>query len=303
MNNPVTDTAASQVFVLIPSHNRRDILCATLAKVRAQLPPETARLVVVDAGSSDGTRDAVQSRCPSAEIVGGHADMWWTATVNRGLQHIARTARHGDRVILMNDDVDLDPHALTQLLDASRLEPHGLIGAVNIVRPQGDMQRVYFCGGHYDLRFARHTANIPQGTPWDPPAIRFMETDFLYGRLLVIPWEAFEDGHRFDEDTFPQYCADEDFTFGAKRRGFKVLIDCSSVVYVNEETTARFSLSLGKGGMRGIRKALTSFNSCYNWAQGWAFARRYAQWPGLFMLCRYAIIFLNENLRTRRTAG
>lgn len=289
-----------QVHVLIPSHNRRDILCATLAKVRAQLPRQAARLIVVDAGSTDGTREAVQALCPSAEIVDGHADMWWTATVNHGLKHIARTARTGDRVLLMNDDIDLAPDALRRLLEASALEPRAVIGAVNIVQRPGEEPRVYFCGGRYDLRFARHKANIPEGTPWREPSSRFFETDFLYGRLLVMPWEAFESGCRFDEETFPQYCADEDFAYGAKLRGFKVLVDSTSVVYVNESTTARFSLSFGKGGLRGVCKALTAFNSCYNWRQSWAFGRRYAHWPAVFVLCRYGIILVNENLRAQR---
>ena len=289
----------AQVLVLIPSHNRRDILCSTLAKVRAQLPPEAARVVVVDAGSSDGTADAVRALQADIEIVEGRSDMWWTATVNHGLEAIARTARAGDRVILMNDDVDLEASALRNLLEASRLEPHAVIGAVNIVHRPGDVPRMYFGGGHYDLRFARHKANIAEGTPWREPAERFLDTDFLYGRLLVIPWEAFDSGCRFDDVEFPQYCADEDFAFGAKKRGFKVLVDTKSVVYVNEETTARFSLSFGKGGMGGVRKALTAFNSCYNWQQGWAFSRRHARWPLLFQLCRYGIIFLNENVRRR----
>ncbi|MEO4028921.1 glycosyltransferase family 2 protein [Chromobacterium vaccinii] len=289
---------SGQVYVLIPSHNRRDILCATLAKVRAQLPPKTARLIVVDAGSTDGTRDAVKAQCPSAEIVDGHADMWWTATVNHGLKHIAKTARAGDRVLLMNDDIDLAPMALIRLLEASELEPGAVIGAVNIVHRPGEEAQVYFCGGRYDLRFARHKVNIRGGAPWQEPASRFLETDFLYGRLLVIPWSVFEAGCGFDEEVFPQYCADEDFAYGAKLRGFKVLVDSRSVVYVNEETTASFSLSLGKGGWRGVRKALTAFNSCYNWRQGWAFSRRYAKWPAIYMLCRYGIIFISENLRT-----
>lgn len=288
-----------QVYILIPTFNRRDILCATLDRVRAQLPAEQARLIVVDAGSTDGTQEAVQARCPSAHIVTGHSDMWWTATVNHGLKHIASTARPGDCVLLMNDDIDLAPDALTRLLEARAMEPKAVIGAVNIVHRPQEEPRVYFCGGHYDLRFARHKANIPEGTPWQAPAQRFLDTDFLYGRLLVIPWQAFGDGCRFDEATFPQYCADEDFAFGAKRRGYRVLIDTRSVVHVNEATTARFSLSLRKVGWKGVRKSLSAFNSCYNLPQGWAFARRYAKWPAVFMACRYAIMFINENLRTR----
>jgi GT2 family glycosyltransferase len=299
MNPTMNPLPPGQVHILIPTHNRRDILCATLAKVREQLPPSAARLVVVDAGSTDGTRAAVEAQCPSAEVVEGHADMWWTATVNHGVKHIAKTARAGDRVLLMNDDIDLAPQALVRLLEASTLEPRAVIGAVNIVHRPGEPPRVYFCGGHYDLRFARHKANLPEGTPWQEPASRFLDTDFLYGRLLVIPWEAFEAGCRFDEETFPQYAADEDFAYGAKRRGFKVLVDSRSVVYVNEATTARFSLSLARGGWRGVRKALTAFNSCYNWRQGWAFGRRYARWPAVYTLCRYGIIFVNENLRRK----
>jgi GT2 family glycosyltransferase len=288
---------AGQVFVLIPTHNRRDILCATLAQVRAQLPAEAANLIVVDAGSSDGTREAVEALCPSAEIVSGSADMWWTATVNHGLEYIAATAGPGDRVILMNDDVDLGIGALPNLLEASRLEPHSLIGAVNITRPAGETPRVFFSGGHYDLRFARHKANIPQGTPWQAQPTRFLETDFLFGRLLIIPWEAFEGVHRFDAETFPQYCADEDFAFGAKLRGFRVLVDSKSLVQVNTETTARFTLSLLETGFPGIRRALTAHNSGYNWKQQWAFARRYASCPALFMLCRFGAMILNDNFR------
>jgi GT2 family glycosyltransferase len=297
MGDSAKSATFGQVFVLIPSHNRRDVLCATLKKVRAQLPPEAARLVVVDAGSCDGTHEAVQTQCPSAEIVEGSADMWWTATVNHGLNYIGATARAGDRIILMNDDIDLDPQALPHLLEASRLQPHSLIGAVNLVQYPGEELRVYFCGGHYDLRFARHKANIRQGTLWQTPKTRFLETDFLYGRLLIIPWEAIESGCRLDANTFPQYCADEDLVFDAKQRGFRGLVDCKSVVYVNMETTARFSLNVFKNGFRGIRTALTSPYSCYNWKQGWAFACRYARWPIVFVFCRYIIIFIAENVR------
>ena len=288
---------SGRIFVLIPTYNRRNILSATLTKVREQLPPEIAQIFVVDAGSTDGTCAEVLQQCPSAEIIKGHSDMWWTATVNHGQKHLAKTARTGDRVLLMNDDIDLEKQALIRLLEASSLEPGAIIGAVNIVRRLDEPSRVYFCGGRYDLYFARHKANVMAGKLWHESISRFLQTDFLYGRLLVIPWNAFELGCRFDEDTFPQYSADEDFSYDAKHRGVQVLVDTKSIVYVNEATTAHFSLSFSKGGWHGIWKALNAFNSCYNIKQGWAFSKRYAKWPIVFMLCRYAIIFFNENFR------
>ena len=297
MSDNIKVPTSGQVFVLIPSHNRRDILCNTLAKVREQLPPKVARLIVVDAGSSDGTRDAIQTQFPSVEIVQGNADMWWTATVNHGLNYIAAMAQDGDRVILMNDDVDLDPQALPHLLEASQLEPRSVIGAVNLTHRPGEEPRVYFCGGHYDLRFARYRVDIPEGTLWRIPEARFFETDYLYGRLLIIPWDAIKHGCRFDAETFPQYCADEDFAFDAKLRGFRILVDSRSLVYVNNDTTARFSLNIFRNGLRGVRQALTAHNSYYNWKQGWAFARRYARWPVVFMFFRFTHFIVKENFR------
>lgn len=295
MTDDMKSSVSGQVFVLIPSHNRKDILCATLAQVRSQLGPEVAQIVVVDAGSSDGTQSAVRACCPSAEIVQGNADMWWTATVNHGLDYITTMAQPGDRVILMNDDVDLDLQALPSLLEASHLEPRAVIGAVNLTQGLDDDRRVYFCGGRYDLRFSRHTTDISTGAPWHEPKSRFLESDYLFGRLLIIPWDAFQAGCRFDAKTFPQYCADEDFSFDAKMRGFKVLVDSKSIVYVNGETTAKFSLNFSKAGIGGVKKALSAHNSYYNLRQAWAFSRRYARWPLIFMLLRYGNFFFREN--------
>lgn len=292
-----SNSPPTQVFVLIPSHNRRDILCATLDKVRSQLPSKVARLIVVDAGSTDGTRIAAQTCCPTAEIVAGSADMWWTATVNHGMRYIAQSARADDRIILMNDDVDLHPQALIQLLDASAREPLAIIGAVNIINPPGQVQRVYFSGGRYNFRSGRHKVNIQEGSTWNEPTSRFLDTDFLYGRLLVFPWLLFQNGCRFDEESFPQYIADEEFTYNAKQLGYKVLVDSRSIVYVNEATTTNFSLNFKKSGVQGIGASLTAFNSPYNFKQYLIFAKRYAKWPLLYVFFRYALIVLGENIR------
>ena len=293
LKNFSIDFGSGRVFILIPTHNRSNMLCETVLKVRKQLPPRLGQIIVIDAGSTDGTEALVKECCPSAKILKGHADMWWTATVNHGLAYLNSKARPGDRVLLMNDDIDLAPEALVRLLESSNAEPQAVIGAVNLVQRNDQELQVYSCGGQYDLCYARHKANIPMGTLWNPPAKRLVESDFLYGRLLVIPWDAFVAGCTFDEEVFPQYCADEDFTFGAKLRGFNVLIDTQSIVYVNEATTANFSLSFYKKGFQGVCNALTAFNSAYNLRQGWEFSKRYAKWPIIYILFRYLILFYN----------
>ena len=290
----------NQIYVLIPTYNRCELLCETLTEVFKQLAHWSARFVVVDAGSIDGTLKTLKENFPSVKIIEGNSNMWWTATVNYGIEYIAKTAIVGDRILIMNDDITFAPDALTSLLEASEIETRALIGAVNIVHRQGVSPRVHFCGGRYDLRFARHKPNIPEGTPWQEPDSRFLATDFLYGRLLVIPWEVFQFGISFDENNFPQYCADEDFSYRAKLRNFKVLVDTRCIVFVNEVTTTRFNLSIAKSGWGGFLKALTAFNSNYNLKQNWTFSRRHAKWPLIYILCKFGILFFKHNISPRR---
>mgnify|MGYP000045820881 CR=1 FL=1 len=245
-----------KIYVLIPTHNRKELLCSTLFSVSEQLSKNEITIVVVDAGSTDGTYDALSSKFPFVHIVKGHSDMWWTSSVNGGLNYIAQTASAGDRVLLMNDDIDLSEKALSNLLDASELNQRAIIGALNIVQKPKEKPYVYFCGGKYDMYFARHKSNISQGTPWDKTNKRFFESDYLYGRLMLIPWEVFQLCGKFDEENFPQYAADEDFTYRAKLQGFDILVDTLSMVYVNEETTARFSLDYKRNGWRDFINAL-----------------------------------------------
>jgi len=296
----MTKLVKRKIYILIPTHNRIEILCSTLLSVIKQLSNNEAILIVVDAGSIDGTRKVLQEQFQSVEIIQGHSNMWWTASVNHGLRHIAKTACTEDRVLLMNDDIELAPEALPRLLDASELKPRALIGAVNIVQRPKEKPLVYFCGGKYDLRFARHKSNLAEGTLWQESTRRFFESDFLYGRLLIIPWEVFQLGGNFDEKNFPQYCADEDFSYGAKCLGFEILVDSFSKVFVNEETTARYSLCITKSGWKGVLNALTAFNSCYNLKQSWVFSKRYAKIPIIFFICRYVIIFWNENFTIKK---
>lgn len=304
MSNKVKrDTFVEKYFIIIPTHNRKEILCNTLETVCEQLHGCNAQVIVVDAGSSDGTRECVKQSFPSVDVVRGKAEMWWAATVNHGLDALTDIARTGDKVILMNDDVFFKSNTFSCLMEASKLRPAAVIGALNLTDCRKDSNRVYFAGGHYDFLIARHKANIPAGNNWIRGDKRFLDTDFLYGRLLVIPWDIFGQGYRFDHVSFPQYCADEDFTYAAKLNGVEVVVDTHSIVFVNEETTAHFSMNFANSGLRGIVCALISFNSPYNFRQAWIFSRKYAKFPVVYIFMRYFIMFVNENFRKRIKSG
>ena len=224
--------------------------------------------------------------------------MWWAETVNYGLSYISREATVGDFVILLNDDINLDYDSIPNLVQASQHNPNALIGAINLILDAVTHERrVYSSGGFYNLLTARHKSNIAPQTIFLDTYPELIETDFLYGRLLIIPWLAFNEGHFFDSNNFPQYSADEDFTYSVKLRGYPVYVSTKSVVFVNAETTAKFNLSFRLSGIKGVLNSMTSFNSCYNLKQTLIFARKYSPSPIIYTLCRFSIILYKENIQ------
>jgi GT2 family glycosyltransferase len=107
-----------RVAVLLSSHNRREQTLACLASLEAQ-PTGSHSIAIetwlLDAASSDGTREAVSERFPSATVILGSADLFWAGGMRVAFEHAAATSP--DHFLLLNDDVLLYEAALSRLLE------------------------------------------------------------------------------------------------------------------------------------------------------------------------------------------
>jgi N-acetylglucosaminyl-diphospho-decaprenol L-rhamnosyltransferase len=107
------------VDVVIPTWNGRRLLEGCLATLARQTTP--ARLIVVDNGSADGTAEFVERSFPQATLVRLPENRGFAAAVNHGV-----AAGEADCVVLLNNDVECDPHFLERI--AAALPPHGRVG-------------------------------------------------------------------------------------------------------------------------------------------------------------------------------
>lgn len=99
-----------EVTAVIPNWNGRELLVRLLEQLRAQTRPLT-RVVVVDNGSSDGSREEGEAR--GAEVVPLPENRGFAAAVNRGIE-LCRTPL----VAILNNDVVLAPDWLERLAAA-----------------------------------------------------------------------------------------------------------------------------------------------------------------------------------------
>jgi GT2 family glycosyltransferase len=87
--------------LVIPSHNRPDLLCACLASVRGHAPPGT-EILIVDDGSADAAVSRAASGFPAVRVVRLPERRGFSAAANAGIH--AATA---PIVELLNDDTQV----------------------------------------------------------------------------------------------------------------------------------------------------------------------------------------------------
>ena len=97
------------IDVVIPSLDGLELLRSCLAHLDAQDVPH--RVFVVDNGSSDGTAGWLAEHRPAVRVIALAENRGFGAAVNRGIE-----AGDGETVVLLNNDVDVDPGFLRALV-------------------------------------------------------------------------------------------------------------------------------------------------------------------------------------------
>jgi len=110
------------VSAVILNYDGRRLLEVILASLASQTRP-AEEIVVVDNGSRDDSREYLAGAWPQARVVAIPENVGVAAALNRGVQAAAN-----DVVVLLNNDIELAPDWLEQMLAA--LERHPLAGSI-----------------------------------------------------------------------------------------------------------------------------------------------------------------------------
>lgn len=106
---------ATRLAVLMTCHNRRVLTGRCLESLRAQQGDADIALFLVDDGSSDGTAQTVREAWPAAHVIPGDGSLFWNGGMRLAWESAAATGPF-DHYLWLNDDVVLEPGAITRLL-------------------------------------------------------------------------------------------------------------------------------------------------------------------------------------------
>ncbi|MFJ4823207.1 glycosyltransferase family 2 protein [Streptomyces bacillaris] len=275
--------------VLMTSHNRRTRTLSALAALHAQrgLPAHaTLGVHLVDAGSTDGTPEAVRLLHPSVEVMSVGVDI----PRNQALRIASRNSRSGGggggshrgrpggpshrwtHQLWLDDGVELFPDALTGLLGAADAVGDGsvIVGAVR--GPDGTTV--------YSGRRGRSLTLVEPGGERPEPC------DTYDGRVVLLS-RAAHDLVGDPDKVFRHRMGDYDHGFRARRAGVDAFVAPSPVGVCAEGPDAPGSLEPGIG----VREALRRVTSVRELPprQWWVYCLRHTwPWAPLLMVSPYA---------------
>lgn len=210
--------AAPRVFAVIPTFNRREALGVCLDSLAVQTVPVT--VIVADAGSTDGTREALADR-PDVTLLPGTPDLWWTGLTNLGLTAVLTQGARGDFVLCLNDDTEVGPDYVERLLGAAGESARRLVGSVAVDAAAPD--RIIDGGVSMNWLTAAMTKHNGGRLLAELPAGHLERVNVLPGRGTLIPMAAFLDLGRFSS-RLPHYAADYEFANRCARAGYQLVV-------------------------------------------------------------------------------
>jgi GT2 family glycosyltransferase len=276
--------------ILIPVHNNLEYTIKCLSNLteilRKSLLMEQFPVILADDGSTDGTADWVKKYYPGVIILKGDGNLWWSGGINLAA-HFALEKLECNYVLLWNNDIVIgDDYFRTVISLQSSYDESTIIGS----KIYADFQSttIWSMGGWFNSRngVIGMTAYMKKETgEYDTP----VETEWLTGMGTIVPAKVVREIGYWDEKKFPQYIGDTEFTYRARLRGFRNIVDPRLVIW-NDVTNTGMAHG---GSFRKLLQLVKDRRSLYNYHERVEFYKLYATslYAWTWFLRSYFVLF------------
>jgi GT2 family glycosyltransferase len=210
------------VTAVVLTYNGRELLEIVLPSLAAQTCPGL-KLLVVDNGSRDDSLEYLASAWPDVEVVAIPDNVGVTKALNRGLE----AAAGADYVALFNNDMEMEPDCLSELVRALEEHPEAGSAGAKLV----DFHRRDVLDGTGDtLRWTGLATRRGHGEPNDG---RYSEAEAVFGACggaALYRRTTLEQIGLLD-DSFFAFSEDVDWALRAQLAGWTCRYVPSAVVY------------------------------------------------------------------------
>jgi N-acetylglucosaminyl-diphospho-decaprenol L-rhamnosyltransferase len=231
--NIESEPTDGKIYVVVPVFNRKHFTRCFLECMRNQTF-RNFEVIVVDDGSTDGTAELIAEDFEEVELLRGDGNLWWTGAINLGIRRTMLSASPRDAILVINDDLEVNPDYLETLHRFRKCMPKTLIGSVIVDIDNPD---VIEYGGSivnwWSARF-RHV-NLKKRLS-EFAENHYVAVSFLTGWGTLIPVEVFREMGLYDDRHFQQ-CGDTELPVRAQNAGYHLIVSYAAIAKVHIEAT------------------------------------------------------------------
>lgn len=204
-----------QIAVVIVTWNGLEDTVHCLTALRRATTPDL-RIILVDNGSRDGTVAAVSRYFPEVVVIANPENRGYVAANNQG---IAWALFEGaDWILLLNNDVEVTPDAIAELLRVGEQVPDaGILGPrmQRTLRPD-----IIDLGGDFDFRWG--TVNLRR---YEPALAKrdWLDIDYVWGCALLVRAAVLREIGLLDP-VYVAYFEDADLCLRARKAGYRTVV-------------------------------------------------------------------------------
>jgi GT2 family glycosyltransferase/glycosyltransferase involved in cell wall biosynthesis len=212
------------VSIVIPVHNGWELTHACLRSLAAESSKVPYEVIVVDDASTDETPRRLEN-IDGIRVL--HLDH------NGGFLHAVNTgagAAGGDFLLLLNNDVEVQPGWLDALVATAESDSNiGIIGA-RLIYPDGRLQEAgaIIWNDATGWNYGRYQDSK------DPSFSFRRDVDYCSGACLLVRNDLWKKAGGFDAQFAPAYYEDADLAFSARALGYRVVYEPKSIVIHKE---------------------------------------------------------------------
>lgn len=234
------------IYVVIPVYNRKEFTKDCIVSLQNQTY-KRLKIIIVDDGSTDGTKEMLQTEFPDVIVLYGDGNLFWTKAINMGISKALELG--AEYVLTLNNDTVATSDFLEKMMYWASQTPDALLGAFDI---SYNTKKPYYGGEIVNWPLAKSKLLLEVLKEEELHGLR--EVSLFPARGLLIPRKVFEIIGLYAEKELPHYMADYDFTLLAIRNGFKVYCNFDAKLYTFPE----------EGGDFKIKQKRKSFKNYYN---------------------------------------
>lgn len=233
----------TEVAILVTCFNRKQKTLNFCKSVFSQkdVSDKNFTVFLVDDGSTDGTREAVEEEFPAVNVIKGNGNLFWVGGMRLAWDTAFRSDKKFDYFLLMNDDVSLFDDAFKKLFnDHHQLHNPLSIMVGSFMDPYTNEHSYggWLLENRYNVKAKRVVPNNANPQP----------CNLLEANMMLIPAQVVEK-IGFFSDRFVHRIADNEYGLRAMKAGIPSYIASSYAGYCHYDRPKNWK-SFGESTLR-----------------------------------------------------